>query len=259
MRRFLTGTTIILAICFNVTAQIKCPGDYKNHLQGVAVDNQGNFYWSFTTVLLKTDAQGKQLASVDVPWHYGDLTWHDGKVYVAVNLGKFNQEPGQADSWVYVHEDQELKLLDKHPVPEAVHGAGGMEWHNGHFYIVGGLPTTHIKNYIFQYNEEFGFVKRHEIPSGYTLLGIQTVCRSADGNWWFGCYGQPQVVLRTDDNFKLLGIYQYGAAVGIACTNNPTTMFVAHNKAIDKRHHGWITVETVATMTNKKLPLPEQP
>lgn len=256
MKKLLGVFAIICCASLVGQAETKCPGNYKNHLQGIAVDDDGNFYWSFTTVLLKTDAAGKQLASVDVPSHYGDLTWHKDKVYVAVNLGKFNQEPGQADSWVYVHNAADLKLLDKHPVPEAVHGAGGMEWHNGRFFIVGGLPKTHQQNYVFEYNEQFEFIKRHEIPSGQTLLGIQTVCRGADGEWWFGCYGRPTVVLRTDDNFKLRGIYQFNAAVGIARTPEKSTFYIGYNKAIEKRHHGRIAKQPVSAITAKELPIP---
>lgn len=78
-----------------------------------------------------------------MPWHYGDLTCHGGKVFVAVNHGKFNQEAGAAKSWVYVHDAGTLALLEKHEVPEGVHGAGGIEWHNGRFCLVGGLPASH--------------------------------------------------------------------------------------------------------------------
>lgn len=260
MKKVVLWTIGVLAIvCFSY-GEIACSGEYKHHLQGIAVDDAGNIYWSFTTTLVKTDSQGALLEKVAVPSHYGDLTWHSGKVYVAVNLGKFNQEPGQAQSWVYVHDDSNLALLSKHAVPEVVHGAGGMEWHNGHFFVVGGLPSTHTANYVYEYTESFAFVKRHVIESGQTLLGIQTVCRSHDGTWWFGCYGRPAVTLRTDDNFKLLGNHIFDCAVGIARSKDDSKMLVAKNQVIEKgRNTGSIkpvdkeTIIAKPTETKKEI------
>ena len=83
-------------------AEIMCQGAYGGHLQGIAVDEEKAIFWSFTVNLVKTDMEGKFLESVPVTDHHGDLTVYNGKVYVAVNIGKFNQEPGQANSYIYV-------------------------------------------------------------------------------------------------------------------------------------------------------------
>lgn len=195
-----------------VGADIVCEGAYGGHLQGLAADAQA-IYWSFTVALVKTDWNGKVLKSVPVPSHHGDLTCHEGKLYCAVNLGAFNKEPGLADSWVYVFDASDLSLVAKHKVPEVVHGAGGMDYYRGHYFLVGGLPAGRQENYVYEYDEQFRFLKRHVIPSGYTLLGIQTTCH-AYGSWWFGCYGKK--VLQTDDSFRLLAKYDLDYAVGIA-------------------------------------------
>jgi hypothetical protein len=107
-----------------------------------------------------------------------------------------------------------LAELAKHRVPELVHGAGGMAWHDGKFIVVGGLPPGVNENYAYEYDESFKFVKRHVIASGYTLMGIQTVTH-ADGAWWFGCYGKPQVLLRADEKFQFTGKWEFNASVGI--------------------------------------------
>lgn len=236
----LLAASLIAGICL-AREPIHCPGEYNGHLQGIARDAEGNIYWSFTTVLVKTDAQGVSLAQIDVPTHYGDLTTHDGRVYVAVNHGKFNQEPGVADSWVYVHDAATLKLITRHAVPEVVHGAGGMAWHGGRFMIIGGLPSTHQVNYVYEYTKDFKFVQRHVIESGQTLLGIQTVCRGRDNTWWFGCYGKPAVTLRCDDNFKLLGTHKFNSAVGIVATDDEKVLLVGRNKRDPKtkKNIGW--------------------
>jgi hypothetical protein len=192
--------------------EIVCEGRYGGHLQGIAVDEAGDLYWSFTVDLVKTDAHGKLLKSVTVPSHHGDVTYHDGSVYCAVNLGEFNREPGHADNWVYVFQAEDLSLVAKHKIPEIVHGAGGMAYRHGHFFVVGGLPEGYQENYVYQYDREFRFVKRHVIQSGYTRLGIQTAC-FAHGHWWFGCYGKK--LLKTDESFNLLGKYDLDFGVGI--------------------------------------------
>lgn len=195
--------------------EIACEGTYRGHLQGVCLDDAGHVYWSFTDRIVKTDAEGKILVAVDAPSHQGDLCFHDGKVYVAVNLGKFNRPAGEADSWVFVYDGGSLKEIARHEVPEVVHGAGGMDQHDGHFYVIGGLPPGTDENYVYQYDGNFKFVKRHVIDSGYTLMGIQTATFH-DGQWWFGCYGKPAELLRTSPDFAEVERTKVDAALGIA-------------------------------------------
>ena len=198
-----------------VAEEITCPGEYGGHLQGVAADEAQNIYWSFTVDLVKTDKTGALLKTVKVANHHGDLTFHDGKVYVAVNLGKFNQEPGQADSWVYVYNAEDLALISRHPVTELVHGAGGIAYHDGRLMVVGGLPKTHNQNYVYEYDLNLRFVKRHVIASGQTNMGIQTAA-FFNGRWWFGCYEDKKGLLETGESFTLLGRHDPNFSVGIA-------------------------------------------
>ena len=196
---------------FHATA---CEGSYNRHVQGICTNGQDAIYWCWTDVLVKTDTQGRILKQVPVADHHGDLCYHNGRVYVATNLGKFNRPAGSAYSWVYVYDGDTLAELAKHAVPELVHGAGGMAYHDGKFIIVGGLPPDVNENYLYEYDEAFRFQKRHVLASGYTLKGIQTAAY-ADGAWWFGCYGKPQKLLRADENFRLTGQWTFNASVGI--------------------------------------------
>ncbi|GAB5560228.1 MAG: hypothetical protein SynsKO_18750 [Synoicihabitans sp.] len=183
---------------------IACEGDYQYHLQGVARDPATDLYWCFTTELVKTDAAGRITTKVEVENHHGDLTYHDGRIYVAVNFGEFNQPAGKADSWVYVYDATTLAELSRHAVPELVHGAGGMAYKAGRFFVVGGLPDGVIENYVYEYDDAFRFQKRHVIASGWTSMGIQTAEWHA-GSWWFGCYGEVRTLLTTDASFRLTG------------------------------------------------------
>ena len=67
--------------------------------------------------------------------HHGDLCFHDGKLYVAVNLGKFNDPEGNADSWVYVYDAESLKELARHETQEVLHGAGGIGYPASQYQI----------------------------------------------------------------------------------------------------------------------------
>lgn len=213
------NTTIAAALLAvsSVQAQdfrkVACEGTYQHHLQGICADQQA-IYWSFTTALVRTDLQGKLQKQTPVANHHGDLCCHDGKLFVAVNLGKFNDPQGHADSWVYVYDAGTLKELARHEVQQVFHGAGGIGMHNGHFFVVGGLPNGVTENYVYEYDAGFKFQKRHVIQSGHTHLGIQTAT-FANGRWWFGCYGTPKILLVTDADFKMRGRYEYDCSLGI--------------------------------------------
>ena len=211
-RCFLLSSVLVLLLLKPSPAQVVCPGAYGGHLQGIAIDDNNSIYWSFTVALVKTDETGNILAKVDVPNHHGDLTTKDGKVYVAVWFTS-NNKARYTNFWIYVYDAKDLKLISKHSVPEAVHGAGGVGHHKGHFFVVGGLPKGYKENYVYEYDKNFKFLKRHVIKSGYTDVGIQTVCFS-QGCWWFGCYGSPSL-LKTDESFQMLGKYNFDCALGI--------------------------------------------
>ena len=167
--------------------RITSEGDYPSHLQGVCTDGK-DIWWSHTTELVRTDRNGKVLSHArKLQSHHGDPCVVAGTVYVAVNLGKFNTED-KADSWVYAYKGDDLSFIKRWKVPELCHGAGGMTYKDGRFFIIGGLPPSHNKNYVYEYTADFVFVKRHVLESGWTNLGIQTVDYS-NGKFVFGCYG----------------------------------------------------------------------
>ena len=195
-------------------ANVQCAGDYQHHLQGVCTDSSDAIYWSFTTELVKTNRRGQVLKKIPVANHHGDLCFHHGELYVAVILGKFNDPKGNADSWVYVYDADTLKVTAKHETQEVFHGAGGIGVMNGGFYVVGGLPDGVPENYVYQYDAKFRFLRKHVIKSDWTRLGIQTATYHDDA-WWFGCYGSPAILLKTDDKFKMLGRYEFDCSLGI--------------------------------------------
>ena len=191
-----------------------CEGAYPLHLQGICTNDRDAIYWSWTDTLVKTDRSGRVLKRIPAANHHGDLCFHEGKVYAAVNLGKFNQPAGQADSWIFVYDADTLDECARHPVPEVVHGAGGVAYREGVFLVVGGLPEGAAANCVYEYDAQFRLRQRHELSGGYTLMGIQTATFAA-GSWWFGCYGKPCVLLRFDPDFQLTGRWECDASLGI--------------------------------------------
>ncbi|MCD0462612.1 sialidase family protein [Roseiconus lacunae] len=216
---------------------VSCQGDYRHHLQGVCTDEEASIYWSFTTELVKTDRDGHIVKSIPVENHHGDLCFKDGKIFVAVNLGKFNDPQGNADSWVYEYDAQTLERTAKYETQEVFHGAGGIGTQGDHFYVVGGLPDGVQENYVYQYDQDFQFIKKHVIDSKWTHLGIQTATFHDDA-WWFGCYGSPAILLKTDAKFNLLGRHEFNCSLGIIGDRPGHLLFAKGPRNSAGRHLG---------------------
>lgn len=243
--------TFLPSLLASDNAVVECEGLYPHHLQGVCLDKD-SIFWSFTTVLVKTDQQGKVLNKIPVANHHGDLCYQGGKVYVAVNLGKFNDSGGHADSWVYVYDSASLKELAKHPVPEVFHGAGGIAYRNDRFYVVGGLPEGVPKNYVYEYDSQFRFLKKHEIASGHTLMGIQTATFAED-QWWFGCYGSPKTLLVTDSQFQSPRRFTFDASLGIESLNEGRLIAALGDYQKEKGYSGQIRTVIPDQVTGLKI------
>ena len=193
---------------------VACDGTYSKHLQGVCTNDCDAVYWSFTDALVKTDTDGQILKRIPVADHHGDLCHHAGRIYVAVNLGQFNQPAGRADSWVYVYDAESLDELARHETREVVHGAGGIACDGKRFIVVGGLPESIDENYLYEYDLSLEFQRRHILDSGHTHLGIQTAA-FFDDVWWFGCYGTPKMLLKADAGLEFAGAYEFDCSLGI--------------------------------------------
>ncbi|QDT40459.1 hypothetical protein Pan241w_05160 [Gimesia alba] len=215
-------------------SNVQCEGAYPHHLQGICIDGQGHIFWSFTTELVKTNAAGKVLVKIPVGNHHGDLCFQGGKLFVAVNFGDFNNPQGKADSWVYVYDAEKLLLIAKHQTPEVIYGAGGIAVHAGKFIVVGGLPKGIEENYLYEYDPNFKFVKKHVLKSGYTLLGIQTAA-FADNQWWFGCYGTK--LLKADTSYQFLAKFDLECSLGIDRINDKL-LLIARGGREGKLHTG---------------------
>ncbi len=222
-------TTVFAANQGNFS-NVRIAGKYPLHLQGVCTNHRDRIYWSFTDALVTTDLKGNVLTKTAGPNHLGDLCYKDGKLYVAVNLGLFNDPQKRADSWVYVYKASDLTLLERHKTPEAVYGAGGIAEHQDRFMVVGGLPEGFEENYLFEYDRNFKFIRKHTLHSGYTRMGIQTAAFS-DHHWWFGCYGAPEVLLKADKDLRTVQRYEFSCSLGIVPIA-PRTFLIAKGACV---------------------------
>jgi hypothetical protein len=229
---------------------VACEGVYFKHLQGICTDGEQAIYWCFTDVLVKTDLAGQVLKRVAVAKHHGDLCYAAGRIYVAVNLGKFNDPRGNADSWVYVYEPADLHETARYRTAQVFHGAGAIACRDGRFFVAGGLPPGVNENYVYEYDAGLQFIARHVVPSGYTLMGIQTAAFGG-GSWWFGCYGKPRVLLKTDARFQAVERFPVDCSMGIACLADGTFL-VARCKA---QSPGQYRARLVVTHADPKLGL----
>jgi len=218
-------------------AFVLCEGKYAGHLQGVCRGEGGDFFWSFTRALVKTNPQGKVLKKIPVADHHGDVCLVNGKVYCAVNFGAFNHPEGRADNWIYVYAARDLKLLAKHKVPQVKHGAGGIAERKGRFMVVGGLPEGVPENYVYEYDKDFKFIKRHVIKSGWTRLGIQAAT-FAQGHWWFACYGS--VLLKVTPEFEVVGKYNFNCGYGVLPGPDNEQLYCADGKSVDGAWDGHV-------------------
>lgn len=199
-------------------------GVYPGHHQGVCTNDRDAIFWSMTTDIVKTDLAGAVVRRVSVPGHHGDLCHVGGRIYVAVNLGLFNDPQMRADSWIYVYDAGDLSLLGRRAVGDVVYGSGGIGFGDGRFIIVGGLPEGQGENRIYECDETFTSRREIRLATGPTYKGIQTAAFDGD-HWWFGCYGRPdftEVLIRTDRAFGAIQKFAFDASTGLVPLDRDT-------------------------------------
>ena len=198
-------------MAFKTVKEIACEGSYPGHIQGFDID-ESHIYWSFTTTLVKTDRQGKLQTKVSVPHHHGGITVFADEIFAAFTPGRK----------IKVYSTKDLSFLREYEVPEVRGFPGGMDYHQGHFYIAEGTSSK-IFPEVYKYDKNFKHVKTYTIPL-HVNIGIQTIGRF-NGAWWLGIYdpGHPTVML--DDDFQVLATrHDLSTAFGVKDWTTDTMM-----------------------------------
>lgn len=82
----------------------------------------------------------------------------------------FDTKWRQLESWIYIYNAKDLRIIKKYPVAEVIYGAGRIAIHDKKVMIIRGLPTLggYTKNLVYEYNFDFELQKFHWLESGYT-------------------------------------------------------------------------------------------
>ena len=172
--------------------RVVCEGRQPHHLQGVATDGT-NLYWSFTTVLVKTDFAGRVSSTnaIDISQgHMGDLCFKGGRLYVGMNFGKDGTGARKGDA-IWEYDASNLARVAGHPTPEPAWCNNGLEWYGGSFWVITSAPRHSEYNYLYEYTPDFRYRTCVLVKSGWTNLGVQTICRAGDA-LLLGCYGSSK-------------------------------------------------------------------
>jgi hypothetical protein len=112
---------------------------------------------------------------------------------------------------------------------------------DGRFFVVGGLPPGIGENYVYEYDGSFKFQKRHVLGGGGTLMGIQTAAFALD-RFWFGCYGNPRILLVADASLAQARRFEFDASLGIVGTRDGKLLVARGMREADKRYRGELQV-----------------
>ncbi|MBE6426531.1 MAG: hypothetical protein E7029_11220 [Planctomycetaceae bacterium] len=247
MKKFRFLSSLVFAVLVLVSGmrsvsavEFRCEGEYPQHLQGFASDGESVF-WSFTSVLVKTDLNGKRLQQIDVPSHHGDCCVVDGKLYVATHL---NWPAEDRSAWIYIYDCRDLTLLEKINVPE-LDGAGldGISFFDGHFYVCCGKDSEDVVpfNRVFKMTKDFQTVARLQVP-GLTVYGIQAFSWG-NGSFWLGTYGKEGTI-QCDADLKVVGKHKIDASVGVyelppSENGEPRLMIATHRRENGEANRNW--------------------
>ncbi len=240
---------------FQVSAvEFRCEGEYPHHLQGFTSDGKA-IYWSFTSVLVKSDLAGKRISQINVPMHHGDCCAVDGKLYVATHL---NWPRKDRTAWIYIYDCKDLTLLEKINIPEVDEaGVDGISFHNGFFYVcIGKEPDDKTPfNRIFKMTKDFQVVERFEVP-GVTTYGIQAFSW-ANGYFWLGAYSKEGTI-QCDANMKVVGKHRIDMSVGVyelPQTENgePRLMVATHRRENGEANRNWAFARSAVLKDGKLI------
>ena len=212
-----------------------CEKSYPQHLQGFDCDDD-YIYWSFSDMMVKTDWQGKEIMAVKVPYHHGDICVSNGKIYAAVNFGRFNNPNGKAKNFIYVYDCKDLKKIAEYPVNEVFHGAGAVTPSENGFIVAGGLPPQPAKypaNLLYEYDKDFKFIRKIEVAP-WTLSGVQVI-QKVPGGWLLA--GHRNRLIVCNDKFEFLSDEGYNGTHGIMRHNKTGKLYYAVSSLI--KGQGW--------------------
>ena len=201
-RRYL-GCFLFGLIGMMLAAQPISVGPFKaGHCQGIAVDAQrGHIYYSFTTMLVKTDMQGKVLGSVTgLIGHLGCLTFNaaDGRIY-----GSLEYKMDEVGRGILEREGVQRQL------PNAWYIAifdGSRITREGMDYTEEGVMTAvYLPTVVADYETTVDGRAQRYGCSGIDGVSFGPAFGSVDGKRYLTCaYGIRGDTTRSDNDYQVL-------------------------------------------------------
>jgi len=213
----------------------------SGHVQGIAVDTQkGEIYWSFTTMLVKTDFQGKVLGSITgFLGHLGCLTFNesDGKVYGSLEykddgIGKGILKMSKSDKkfeigfFVAIFDGEKINKIGI----DASHSDA--------------LKTVLLKEPVIDYKASSGLINEDgtgEYPHKYACSGIDGMTigpafgKTRGKNYLTVAYGVYGDTNRQDNDYQVLLQYDLNSLNKLASTFSQDNLnFVGPDKPFKK-------------------------
>lgn len=191
---------------------VACDGIYPLHLQGVDMNEKGEYFWSYTSTIVKTDAQGKVLKSITVADHHGDVVCWNGKIYVTAAI-IHNYNKGAEKTHMCIYNQDDLTMVDKFIIPGANGFDGITRTPNG--FLIAAEPQPVIdatQSDLIEFDNNFNIIARHTVITPPVYWGAQNLTRYGDG-YLASYYGD--LVYKLDKNFNVVDIYKCRAAYGL--------------------------------------------
>lgn len=194
--------------------------------QGIATDGK-HVYVQSTTVLLKYDLSGKLIAkSSRRRLHHGGILYRDGKIYAAVSKCA---KAGTRMHLVCVYDAKTLAKLAEHDVGKwFTVCAGGIAYHDGHYYVAESFYDNDHDDYIVQFDAEFKHVKSHRIafkcPFGIQGLDYLPSIRK----FMVNSHGKAFYLIDTNFDNRTIEPGRAPFALQDVAYLNPTTVLINH-------------------------------
>ena len=201
-RRYI-GCFLLGLIGMMLSAQPISVGPFTaGHCQGIAVDEQrGHVYYSFTTMLVKTDMQGKVLGSVTgLLGHLGCLTFNeaDGRVY-----GSLEYKMDEIGRGILEREGVQRQLPNAWYI--AIFDGSRITREGMDYTEAGVMNAVYLPTVVADYEATVERQTQRYGCSGIDGVSFGPAFGSADGKRYLTCaYGIRGDTTRTDNDYQVL-------------------------------------------------------
>jgi len=208
-------------------SDVACEGSYPYHLQGVDMNEKGEYFWSFSDRIVKTDHTGKVIKVAKVGLHSGDLCCRDGKVYSSFSI---IDDYGLGAEWgsIRVYDQKDLSLLAEHKIVDKL-GCDGIAA-TPYGFVVSILLRPSVDQattLLFTYDPEFKLQDTRTVNHGPVYSGIQSFKRLPEGGYIAAPYGDETLIL--DDNLNIAARYEFSMPDGIVPSGARTGISAHYN------------------------------